>query len=1108
MPIKDDSLVAQYIRAIENPDSVGFNNGRWEAPPAGKGYDLNSRGFGMDVNYNDATRDLTANRNGKWLTEEEERRLRIDHMKDNQKTLNKWTASPYIRRNPLTEEKEAMALGMLYRGDGIKSIIRNSAIRDAYYSGSDEDMQKVVSNFYQKKYPQRAENHNQFLNSRKPSNSQFSKSKFEQYEFTPKFKFAEGGDLDDNYWNNLSMKDKVEMMKVAIANGITTLPEIRLAYNEFAKGGKMNTWTMQDEAGYRHWRQNLPRNLRETNDNDYDMRAAYKAGMQPEWDEDDKSYHLGSRDPKSGRILKSPHHPTFLKALIEDATMGYYPTTDRNGNTYTSTWKANEFADGGQKDSYIDADDRRHKVLLETRNGNLYDNNGNNYTQSYLDESNVPVIIGTMPRDTSRYYDPNTTLEFINVATAPISNFSPSNIVGSIRKAEDYPTFMSSFMNQDNNGFFTDNFAKEHPVATGIGNLAGDLAFGAAFDKGFDFLKSSLTNAKYSKRAYTKLAEEYLKNGNLDDATLDGVYNYFYKKGNTGMLQKLRDKHFTLNASSPIVDSEGKPLTTYHTVQDAYNPNFNVFDTSIEGQHTGIFTTDNKVMSGSYNPKVLSKQEREDMIEAIRQRELKKYKGYKHSDFHDQMIALYSDPKRARKKILEDHGKLLKDIEKEDRQKELYITLDNPVVIEGHNRGWNQVSFDNAPKALQQYPIVETLTNAGPVISTRTVDKVLGGYPEHLPRVGYDGAVFKDIYDYGPNKFISNEFNRAGTVFDMQNPNSLKYRNAITYDNTGKVIPLSQRDNFSSSDLRYGLIPLGIGASLTSNEKSLGGNLYAKGGHKNPTTASNTQRAMSYLLGRGMSRTGASAIIGTLQAESNLDPTIHAKMKGDSGEGIAQWTGSRKKNFWKTLESIEPGAQRRYGSIDRVPLERQLDVILAERPDVTNAIHRAKDISTATDIMLRGYENGGGTIGTMASKGQMDRIYGKWNNGYNNQMKRRLGNASNLLGTHFDPTSYELPKGFFDDISSQVADIPQFQLPEDMDTDPELRYKAPTLDMTLFQQPEETKAMESIYNPQQERLEGLRNFNTVLGLIGQQSPFAALDSGNTGLLDYIGQIYS
>ena len=466
----------------------------------------------------------------------------------------------------------------------------------------------------------------------RPKPKELPLQEFGKNSFASKFKFAEGGDLEDNYWNNLSMKDKAEMMKVAIANGITSLPEIRLAYNEFAKGGRMNGWTMQDEAGYRAWRQNLPRNLRNTNDNDYDMRAAYKAGMEPQWNEEDKSYHLRSRDPESGRILKSPHHPTFLKALIEDASMGYYPTMDSNGKVYTETWEGNKHADGG--------------------------------------------------------------------------------------------------------------------------------------------------------------------------------------------------------------------------------------------------------------------------------------------------------------------------------------------------------------------------------------------------------------------------------------------------------------------------------------------NLYREGGRKGGAVNTNSQKAMTYLLSKGMSRTGAAAIVGTLQAESGLDPTVHARMKGDSGEGLAQWTGSRKKNFWKTLEAIEPGAQKRYGSIDRVPLERQLDVVLAERPSVTNAIHSAKDISTATDIMLRGYENGGGTIGTIASKGQMDKIYGKWNNGYNNQMKRRLGNASNLLGTHFDPASYELPKEFFDDISSQIADIPQLQLPEDTETDPELRYKAPTIDMTLFQQPEETKAMESIYNPQQERLEGLRSFNTVLGLMGQQSPFAALGSSNTGLLDYIGQIYS
>lgn len=113
---------------------------------------------------------------------------------------------------------------------------------------------------------------------------------------------------------------------------------------------------------------------------------------------------------------------------------------------FDSDLNSNMFAEGGNL-SYIDADNRRSNILLHTEDGNLYDSAGNNYTQSYLDEENVPIIKGTMPRNTRQYYDPNTTLEFINAATAPISNFSPSNIVGSIREAKDYNTFMNSFMN-------------------------------------------------------------------------------------------------------------------------------------------------------------------------------------------------------------------------------------------------------------------------------------------------------------------------------------------------------------------------------------------------------------------------------------------------------------------------------------------------------------------------------------------------------------------------------------------------------------------------------------------------------------------------------------
>ncbi|MCR5139016.1 MAG: hypothetical protein K6B45_02490 [Bacteroidaceae bacterium] len=50
---------------------------------------------------------------------------------------------------------------------------------------------------------------------------------------------AEGGQIETKrkQWNDLSMTEKSEMMKVAVRNGITNLNDIRQAYNEFADGG-------------------------------------------------------------------------------------------------------------------------------------------------------------------------------------------------------------------------------------------------------------------------------------------------------------------------------------------------------------------------------------------------------------------------------------------------------------------------------------------------------------------------------------------------------------------------------------------------------------------------------------------------------------------------------------------------------------------------------------------------------------------------------------------------------------------------------------------------------------------------------------------------------
>lgn len=57
----------------------------------------------------------------------------------------------------------------------------------------------------------------------------------------PVKKKEEGGTLKEtSAWDGLSLAEKAEMIGIAVKNGITTLPEIRAKYNEFAEGGSIH----------------------------------------------------------------------------------------------------------------------------------------------------------------------------------------------------------------------------------------------------------------------------------------------------------------------------------------------------------------------------------------------------------------------------------------------------------------------------------------------------------------------------------------------------------------------------------------------------------------------------------------------------------------------------------------------------------------------------------------------------------------------------------------------------------------------------------------------------------------------------------------------------
>lgn len=102
--------------------------------------------------------------------------------------------------------------------------------------------------------------------------------------------------------------------------------------------------------GYWDWRNSLPDNLKYTDDTEYDMQAAYEAGVDAEYVEEDRTYHLPTRDPKTGYIFKKSIHPTFWKGLAEDTKLGYdaYFLGDKVYTKSKGEGPIKAFADGGQ----------------------------------------------------------------------------------------------------------------------------------------------------------------------------------------------------------------------------------------------------------------------------------------------------------------------------------------------------------------------------------------------------------------------------------------------------------------------------------------------------------------------------------------------------------------------------------------------------------------------------------------------------------------------------------------------------------------------------------------------------------------------------------------
>lgn len=130
----------------------------------------------------------------------------------------------------------------------------------------------------------------------------------------------------------------------------------------------------------------------------------------------------------------------------------------------------------------------------------------------------------------------------------------------------------------------------------------------------------------------------------------------------------------------------------------------------------------------------------------------------------------------------------------------LFAKIENPLIIDASKSNWNEIdvkSVLNTPfgDAIKSEYGEDYFNYGTQHLSTREVSK-------YAKQAGYDGVVFKNLKDNGGrNSNVS--LDTVSDVYIAFNPNNVKSADAITYDNNGKVIPLSERFDGNEDDIRY-----------------------------------------------------------------------------------------------------------------------------------------------------------------------------------------------------------------------------------------------------------------------------------------------------------------
>lgn len=128
---------------------------------------------------------------------------------------------------------------------------------------------------------------------------------------------------------------------------------------------------------------------------------------------------------------------------------------------------------------------------------------------------------------------------------------------------------------------------------------------------------------------------------------------------------------------------------------------------------------------------------------------------------------------------------------------DLYANTDGLLVIEGNGAKWDDIKSDILPDITSDEGKKYGYRGHWDKWTTRSISK-------YASDNGYRGVLFKNIYDDGGRS--SSGVRKPADVYSFFYPQEqVKSADPVTYDDSGNVIPLSQRFNPNNNDIRYSL---------------------------------------------------------------------------------------------------------------------------------------------------------------------------------------------------------------------------------------------------------------------------------------------------------------